>query len=185
MTSPIEHGLDEEQKVFIRKKVQQLGSISAVESIYHRISLVDEYARQIAHDIYPNHNHSNVTYTRPTVHAQVQTNNKYESYWGYNKETKTEVTTRGYKRRIKRRSLLTEKRPPSEINSHQVARSTKIKLDKEAYLASLERKKARDKQTGGIPEYEEGTLRTEWGTRADHRKMRARDWGDMQNRRKE
>ena len=75
MTSPIEHGLDEEQKVFIRKKVQQLGSISAVESIYHRISLVDEYARQIAHNIYPNHNHSNVTYSRPTVHAQVQTNN--------------------------------------------------------------------------------------------------------------
>ena len=37
----------------------------------------------------------------------------------------------------------------------------------------------------GIPEYEEGTLRSEWGTRGDHKKMRARDWGDMQKRRKE
>lgn len=37
----------------------------------------------------------------------------------------------------------------------------------------------------GIPEYEEGTLRSEWGTREDHRKMRACDWGDMQKRRKE
>jgi len=185
MTSPIEHGLDEEQKVFIRKKVRKLGSVSAVERIYRGNSLVDEYARQIAQNIYLNHNNSNVTYSRPTAHAQVQTNKKYKSYWGQSKQTKTEATTRCYKNQIERRSHSAEERPFTDINVHQVPLSTKSKLDKEAYLAALERKRERDKQTVGIPENEEGTLRTEWGTRDDHRKMRARDWGDMQKRRKE
>jgi len=31
MTSPIEHGLDEEQKVFIRKKVPRSGIISPIK----------------------------------------------------------------------------------------------------------------------------------------------------------
>ena len=53
------------------------------------------------------------------------------------------------------------------------------------YLAALNRKKERDKQTGGIPEFEDGMPRTEFGTREDHKKMRGRDYGDMLRRRNE
>ncbi len=122
------HGLDNETKKFVRNKVQQLGSISAVNKFYHQDCFVDRYARQIAREIY-------------AVHNNLHTNS------------------------------------PAQI--------TKSELDREAYLAALERKKERDKQSGGIPEYEEGTLRSEWGTREEHKKMRASDWGDMQKRRKE
>ncbi|MEN6318317.1 MAG: hypothetical protein ABFD82_06130 [Syntrophaceae bacterium] len=62
---------------------------------------------------------------------------------------------------------------PSSITKH------------EDYLAALERKKERDKQTEGIPDYEEGYPRTEFGSRDDHKKMRHRDWGDMKNRHRE
>ena len=41
---------------------------------------------------------------------------------------------------------------------------------REDYLAALKRKKERDKQTGGIPEYEEGYPKTEMGSREDHKK---------------
>lgn len=56
---------------------------------------------------------------------------------------------------------------------------------REDYLAALERKKERDKQTGGIPEYEEGFPKTEMVSREDHKKMRARDYGDMKRRQNE
>lgn len=45
-------------------------------------------------------------------------------------------------------------------------------LGREAYLAALERKKYRDAQSGGIPEYEEGAPRSEFGTRKEHKSMR-------------
>lgn len=53
------------------------------------------------------------------------------------------------------------------------------------YEAALERKRERDAKTGGIPEYEDGYPRDEFGTRDDHKKMRGRDWGDMKRRSRE
>ena len=53
------------------------------------------------------------------------------------------------------------------------------------YEAALERKRRRDAQTGGIPEFEEGYPRDEFGTRDEHKKMRGRDWGDMKRRSRE
>jgi len=50
------------------------------------------------------------------------------------------------------------------------------------YLAALERKRERDRQTGGIPEFEEGYPRDEFGSREDHKKMKGRDWSDMKHR---
>jgi len=61
----------------------------------------------------------------------------------------------------------------------------KKKLDHEAYLAALERKRERDHQTGGIPEYEEGAPRSEFGTRDEYKKMRGRDFSDIRKRRNE
>jgi len=185
MTSQIDRELDEQQKIFIRKKVRQLGSISAVESTYVGNCLVNEYARHIAYEIYSNHNHSNINYPAQTMPAKVQTKNEYKSYWGQSNEIKKEASNKESSQKIERSFQLSGEKSSSEINVHQVPRSTKNKLDQEAYLAALERKKERDRQSGGIPEYEEGTQRAEWGTREDHRKMRAHDWGDMQKRRKE
>lgn len=74
---------------------------------------------------------------------------------------------------------------PEVINNSQVALETKHNIDRETYLAALERKKERDKRAGGIPEYEEGAPRAEWGTREDYKKMRGGDFGDMMRRQNE
>ncbi|MBU1184332.1 MAG: hypothetical protein KJ663_04080 [Proteobacteria bacterium] len=74
---------------------------------------------------------------------------------------------------------------PEAMNFNQAALETKKNLDGESYLAALERKKERDKQAGGIPEYEEGAPRAEWGTREDYKKMRGGDFGDMMRRQNE
>lgn len=72
---------------------------------------------------------------------------------------------------------------PKRFN--QAALETKRNIDRECYLDALERKKERDKQSGGIPEYEEGVLRAEFGTREDYKRMRGSDFGDMMKRRNE
>lgn len=46
-------------------------------------------------------------------------------------------------------------------------------FDRGAYLAALERKKYREEHSGGIPEYEEGAPRSEFGTRKEYKSMRA------------
>jgi hypothetical protein len=43
----------------------------------------------------------------------------------------------------------------------------------------------RQQKEPNIPEYEEGYPRSEFGSREDHKKMRARDWGDMKRRNNE
>ena len=43
----------------------------------------------------------------------------------------------------------------------------------------------RQQKGPNISEYEEGYPRSEFGSRADHKKMRARDWGDMKRRNNE
>lgn len=55
--------------------------------------------------------------------------------------------------------------------------NTPYSSDREAYLAALKR--------SGIPEFEEGSPRSEFGTREEHKMVRAHDWGDMQRRGKE
>jgi len=186
MIGPVDYGLNEEQKIFIRKKVQQLGSISVVKKLYYRNCPVDEYARHIACEIYPDHNNSSINHSTPTIKtSKFQSKNKYESYWEQSKDMKTEAISKNHSKQSSKLSYSSEKQPLEEKNNYDVSSTEKRKLDKEAYLAALERKKERDKQSGGIPEHEEGTLRSEWGTRDDHKKMRARDWGDMQKRRKE
>lgn len=185
MPNTIGHNLDEAQKIFIRKKVQQLGSINSAQRLYRGNCLVDEYARQVAYEIYPDQNQAHISYRTPIIPSNTRTNNKNRSYRKQNKETKTGSTNKGYSEQSEKRSDLPEDKSSRQKTSYQMPAETKNTLDREAYLAALERKKERDKQTGGIPEHEEGTLRTEWGTREDHKKMRARDWGDMQKRRKE
>lgn len=54
MTSQNYDGLDEAQKIFIRNKVQQLGSIIAVNKFYHGDCSIDKYAHYIADEIYSN-----------------------------------------------------------------------------------------------------------------------------------
>lgn len=58
MTRQIDHGLDEAQKIFIRNKVKQLGSISSVDKFYHGDCSVNKYAKEVAREIYYQDNNS-------------------------------------------------------------------------------------------------------------------------------
>lgn len=71
-----------------------------------------------------------------------------------------------------------------ERRAYEVENKLKAALEKnrEAYLAAMNRYKETTHQTGGIPVYEDGEPRSEWGTREDHKKMRGRDFGDMKRR---
>lgn len=59
----------------------------------------------------------------------------------------------------------------------------KQKRKENAYAAL--RLAERQQKGPNISEYEEGYPRSEFGSRADHKKMRARDWGDMKRRNNE
>jgi hypothetical protein len=65
--------------------------------------------------------------------------------------------------------------------------SPRRKKNAEAALRMAQKQMNREKYYPGtnISEYEEGYPRTEWGTREDHKKMRARDWGDIKRRNNE
>lgn len=66
MSSEIDYGLDEEQKYWIRKNIQQLlGSVDAVNKFYHRDSSVDKYARRVALEIYPHNNNLHIEHPIP------------------------------------------------------------------------------------------------------------------------
>ena len=61
------------------------------------------------------------------------------------------------------------------------------RLNAEAFNRMMENKAIRERNNHGtsIPEFEEGEPRSEFGTRDEYKRMRARDWGDMQKRHRE
>jgi hypothetical protein len=101
----------------------------------------------------------------------VETKNKNKDHIKQKgKRTNRKFSIKG-KKKLNRKALVTALKRKVDFDS-DVTKGRK-QLDREAYLAALERKKYRDSQTGGIPEYEDGAPRSEFGTRKEHKSMRA------------
>ena len=250
MSSSNDYGLNNEQKIFIKQKVQQLGSISAVNILYHSDCSVDKYARRIALETYPHINSSiklnellnerlAAANKKPFPHIN-QSQNKVVSRSdkhvlvtvsagkqlqniktlqdiinnqriGTKIKRETSVANRKiFKKEIDRPERKKEKYevknnvPNTKINAfkkrhtpferkiakEELKRNIDIEEDSviiryddpvisvgnrenaEASIRIAQRQSMREKGYGGIPEYEEGAPRSEFGTRDDFKKER-------------
>jgi hypothetical protein len=171
MTSQNGDCLDEAQKLFIKNKVQQLGSMNAVNKFYHGDCSVNNYAHHIAQEIYPNrlsNLYKEYSRSKPKVNFPVKPKEKYE----YDNEVKVKKDRNIY-HCIDCGHVI----PPEHARAIQF-----IALRCMDCQALIERKTRKEEQNGTTRRYiNEGLA----GSREDNKKMRARDWGDMQKRRKE
>ena len=119
-------------------------------------------------------NNSNSSYASDTIYQM-----DGESY-RYAEGINNEIERKAYVAEIKRKKIAKEtaekvaleEKKKLDRKADMAALEEKKKLDREAYLEALKRYRIRNNETGGIPEYEEGAPRSEWGTREDYKKMR-------------
>jgi len=172
MTNQNHNGLGETQKIFIKNKVRQLGSMSEVDKFYHGDCVVDNYAHHIAHEIYanrPGNLYKECSRSKPKVNLDVKKKAKSEQ----------ENKLRGVG---KNNNIYCCIDCGNVIPSEHARAIQFIALRCLDCQASIERKARKEEQNSTTRRYiNEGLA----GTREDHKKMRARDWGDMQKRRNE
>lgn len=172
MTNQNYNGLGETQKIFIKNKVQQLGSMSEVDKFYQGDCLVDNYVHHIAHEIYaynPRNLHAECSRAKPKVNLDVK------------KKAKSEQANK--LRGVGKNNNIYRCIDCGNIIPSEHARAIQfIALRCLDCQSSIERKARKEEQNSITRRYiNEGLA----GTREDHKKMRAHDWGDMQKRRKE
>jgi len=90
-------------------------------------------------------------------------------------------------RELEKETLYSKRRSISkQENQKESTMALKESNQKRQENADAASRLAERQQKGpNISEYEEGYPRSEFGSRADHKKMRARDWGDMKRRNNE
>lgn len=109
---------------------------------------------------------------------------------GYLKQKDKEACTSKLGDTIKTKSQnipikqITTKKQPYGESSQDVLKRKKENAEAGLRMASRQRGNEKCYRGTSIMEFEDGAPRAEWGTRDDHKKMRARDWGDMRRRQK-